>query len=103
MTKTCFQTCHLINKKYKDDKKIQTDPESIPQVVKLTMFYISPPGEVADNLKMAYCFMTAYSSGGKKSVDSCQNVGLFTDVGWAMKAGPDSGGKRLKDSLMCVF
>uniref|UniRef100_A0AAZ3PRJ6 Cytochrome c oxidase assembly factor 7 n=1 Tax=Oncorhynchus tshawytscha TaxID=74940 RepID=A0AAZ3PRJ6_ONCTS len=43
--------------------------------------YISPPGEVADNLKMAYCFMTAYSSGGKKSVDVCQNVGLLTDVG----------------------
>uniref|UniRef100_A0A8C7GBI1 Cytochrome c oxidase assembly factor 7 n=1 Tax=Oncorhynchus kisutch TaxID=8019 RepID=A0A8C7GBI1_ONCKI len=50
------------------------------EVVKLTMFYISPPGEVADNLKMAYCFMTAYSSGGKKSVDACQNVGLLTDV-----------------------
>ncbi|KAM9528458.1 LOW QUALITY PROTEIN: cytochrome c oxidase assembly factor 7-like [Salvelinus alpinus] len=31
---------------------------------------------------MAYsCFMTAYSSGGKNSVDACQNVGLLTDVG----------------------
>uniref|UniRef100_A0A4W5K3Q3 Cytochrome c oxidase assembly factor 7 n=1 Tax=Hucho hucho TaxID=62062 RepID=A0A4W5K3Q3_9TELE len=47
---------------------------------KLGAYYVQGKGEVADNLKMAYsCFMTAYSSGGKKSVDACQN------------AGPDSG------------
>uniref|UniRef100_A0A4W5JYX8 Cytochrome c oxidase assembly factor 7 n=2 Tax=Hucho hucho TaxID=62062 RepID=A0A4W5JYX8_9TELE len=61
---------------------------------KLGAYYVQGKGEVADNLKMAYsCFMTAYSSGGKKSVDACQNVGLLTD----------DGGETLKDSLMCMM
>uniref|UniRef100_A0AAZ3PLJ8 Cytochrome c oxidase assembly factor 7 n=1 Tax=Oncorhynchus tshawytscha TaxID=74940 RepID=A0AAZ3PLJ8_ONCTS len=61
---------------------VKENVESTTQVLKHNC-EMNKHGEVFYKLGvyyMAYCFMTAYSSGGKKSVDVCQNVGLLTDV-----------------------
>ncbi|CAB1331990.1 unnamed protein product [Coregonus sp. 'balchen'] len=46
--------------------------------------------------------MTACSSGCKKSVDSCQNVGLHTHDGRVMTAGPDPGAARQYYEKACI-
>ncbi|CAB1324201.1 unnamed protein product [Coregonus sp. 'balchen'] len=70
---------------------------------KLGAYYVQGKGGLAENLKMAYsCFMTACSSGGKKSVDACHNVGLLAHDGRAMEAGPDPGAARQYYEKACT-
>ncbi|KAM8930535.1 cytochrome c oxidase assembly factor 7 [Pelodytes ibericus] len=57
---------------------------------KLGAYYVTGKGGLPVDLKIAYdCFLKSCSKGGKKSIDSCHNVGLLLHDGRVNDDKPD--------------
>ncbi|XP_075472477.1 cytochrome c oxidase assembly factor 7 [Ascaphus truei] len=58
---------------------------------KLGAYYVTGKGGLAVDLRAAYnCFLKSCNKGGKKSIDSCHNVGLLAHDGRMNEEKPDA-------------